>query len=69
MTAISGRTEFNGLATAVYVAGPQIKVGAFAISYIPTTTVAVTRAGDCASIKRTNFNSWYNPVEVFGAQF
>jgi hypothetical protein len=38
---------------------PQLEQGAFATSVIPTSTVAVTRSADVASITGTNFSSWY----------
>jgi tRNA U34 5-carboxymethylaminomethyl modifying GTPase MnmE/TrmE len=37
--------------------GAQLEVGAVATSYIPTTTAALTRAGDFASIVGNNFSS------------
>lgn len=40
---------------------PQLEQGAFATSVIPTTTAAVTRAGDAASIN--TLSPWYNAVE------
>lgn len=46
-----------------YLYGAQLEVGSFATSYIPTTSAAVTRAGDTANITGTNFSSWYNSVE------
>lgn len=46
-----------------YVWGAQVEVGSFPSSYIPTTTSAVTRAADLASITGTNFSSWYNQSE------
>ena len=52
----------------VYVSGTQIEVGPFPTSYIPTTTTALTRSADAASITGSNFSSWYNQSEgtVFG---
>lgn len=38
----------------------QLEVGAFATSYIPTTTATATRAADSASMTGTNFSSWWN---------
>jgi len=54
---------------------PQLELGAFATSVIPTTTAAATRAADLstsaaatraadnASMTGTNFSSWYNATE------
>jgi hypothetical protein len=42
---------------------PQLERGAFATSVIPTTTTALTRAGDLAVMTGTNFSSWYNQSE------
>jgi hypothetical protein len=44
-------------------AGPQLELGAFTTSFIPTTGTAATRAADVASITGTNFSSWYNQTE------
>jgi hypothetical protein len=38
----------------------QLELGAFATSYIPTTTAQVTRAVDAAVMTGTNFSGWYN---------
>jgi hypothetical protein len=46
-----------------YVWGYSVEAGAFATSYIPTTTATVTRAADVASITGTNFSSFYNQTE------
>lgn len=49
---------------------PQLELGAFATSVIPTTTTALTRNADVASMTGTNFSSWYNAAQgtvVFAA--
>lgn len=38
----------------------QLEVGAFATSFIPTTSAAVTRSADSALMTGANFSSWYN---------
>jgi hypothetical protein len=42
---------------------PQLELGAFATSVIPTTTTALTRNADVASMTGTNFSSWFNAAE------
>jgi len=44
----------------IRIAAPQLELGSFATSYIPTTTTAVTRAADILSIPT---GGWYNPTE------
>jgi len=55
-------TTVNGT-DGFYMWGAQVEAGSFPTSYIPTTTSAVTRAADLASIEGTNFSSWYNQSE------
>lgn len=43
----------------LHVWGGQLEAGAFATSYIPTTTTAVTRNADVATITGTNFSNWW----------
>jgi len=62
-TTIRLRPFFSGASSTLRVWGAQIEEGAFATSYIPTTTATATRAADVASITGTNFSSWYNQTE------
>ena len=39
---------------------PQLELGAFATSVIPTTTAAATRTADTATMVGANFSNWYN---------
>ncbi len=43
----------------IYIWGAQLEAGAFPTSYIPTTTTALTRNADAASMTGTNFSSWW----------
>jgi hypothetical protein len=47
----------------ILVWAPQLEVGTFRTSYIPTTSSTVTRAADVTSITGNNFSSWYNQDE------
>lgn len=42
-----------------FIWGFQLEAGAFATSYIPTTSAQVTRSADAASMTGTNFSSWF----------
>ena len=41
----------------------QLEAGAFATSYIPTTSAALTRNADVATMTGTNFSDWFNASE------
>lgn len=47
----------------VDIYGAQLEAGAFATSYIPTTTTVLTRNADVATMTGTNFSDWFNASE------
>jgi hypothetical protein len=57
-----GNKSYTGTGTnTVFIWGLQIEAGAYATTYIPTTTAAVTRNADTAS--RTGVESWIGQTE------
>ena len=61
--ALRMRPFFTTTDNVVYVWGAQVETGAFATSYIPTTTTALTRNADVATMTGTNFSDWFNATE------
>ena len=63
-TAAAYNFQLNNIAAGtVYAWGAQLEAGAFATSYIPTTTAAATRNADLASITGSAFSGWYRQDE------
>jgi hypothetical protein len=58
----TGTATGNGF-SGIFIWGAQLEAGAFATSYIPTTTTALTRNADAASMTGTNFSDWFNASE------
>ena len=56
----SNGTYATSATTSLILWGAQLEAGAFATSYIPTTSAAATRAADLASMTGANFSSWFN---------
>jgi hypothetical protein len=55
------RNATDNLANSLYIWGAQLEAGAFPTSYIPTTTTALTRAADVASVN--TLSPWFNAAE------
>ena len=55
-----GTTGATSGAVSATFSRPQVEAGSFSTSYIPTTTTALTRNADVATMTGTNFSSWYN---------
>lgn len=56
----SGTGSYQGNGTSgIFIYGAQLEAGSFVTSLIPTTTVAVTRNADVATITGTNFSDWW----------
>ena len=53
----------SGAATAFLIFGAQYELGAFSLSYIPTTVGTAIRSADVCSIIGTDFSSFYNQSE------
>jgi hypothetical protein len=54
----AGTTAALGGTGSITLSRPQCEAGSFATSYIPTTTTALTRAADVASVN--TLSPWYN---------
>jgi hypothetical protein len=54
-----GTTGGTAGAVSVTFSRPQIEAGAFATSYIPTTTTSLTRNADVVTMTGTNFSDWW----------
>jgi hypothetical protein len=57
-TAVRLQTYLGDGASNLYLWGAQLEAGAFPTSYIPTTTTALTRAADVASVN--TLSPWFN---------
>ena len=57
------RIELVGVVPGFVFWGADLQAGAFPTSYIPTTTAAVTRSADVASITGSAFSGWYSQSE------
>jgi len=58
-TSDGGQTYLGDGTSGTYIWGAQLEAGAFATSYIPTTTTALTRNADVATMTGTNFSDFW----------
>lgn len=64
LASADGTVVYQGDGTSgIYLWGAQLELGAFATSYIPTTSAALTRNADVATMTGTNFSDWFNASE------
>ena len=57
---VAGSPSYTGDGTSgIFIWGAQLEAGAFATSYIPTTSAALTRNADVAVMTGTNFSDWF----------
>jgi hypothetical protein len=62
--AVSALPSYEGDGVSgIHLYGSDNQVGLFPTSYIPTTTAAVTRNADVATMTGTNFSDWFNASE------
>lgn len=62
-TSLYGYIDNHSVGTVSYgLYGAQLEAGAFATSYVPTTTASLTRNADVAAMTGTNFSSWWQPT-------
>ena len=70
-TSTSIRVDYvlNNFSSTIFAWGAQLEAGAFATSYIPTTSAQVTRSADVALIQGSNFSGWFNQTEgtIYGS--
>jgi hypothetical protein len=59
-----GSASYTGDGTSgIFLWGADLQAASTPSTYIPTTTAAVTRSADVASISGSNFSSWFNASE------